>query len=373
MKIGIISTGVFPCSPVGYSGLEMIAWQVATGLAAKGHEVTLFAPDGSICQDGEVFFTGPPGSSDEKQAYSRYWQELPKYQVILDHSWQKWSYILKEEGRLKETVIVSTLHAPVSTMYQTLPPVEKPSFVCISEDQASHFRALHGRDCRVAKNGVDTEFYQPLNVPRTSRFLFLARFSSIKGADIAITVCNPERNISMGEHCDYCDNGCDVPYPHGCIHCGIGWSTGLDLVGDVTITGEPEYLTKCQAMADGKRIKIHGGVPRGQTVWWYSQAHCFLHPNQRFREPLGLAPLEAQACGLPVIAWRFGAMTETVKDGETGTLVNSVADMALAVRKWSEPISPEIRNRCREWAASNFSLERMISRYEELCVEALDT
>lgn len=339
MKICVISTSIFPCPPAGYSGLEFLAWQIAKGLAAKGHQVALVAPEGSSTTDGYTLIL-IKGGVDEKTNYSSYWQALSSFDCIIDHSWQKWAYVLKMEGKLKAPVL-GVLHAPVNTMYQQLPPLEKPCFVCISQDQADHFQALFSRLARVARNGIDLDFYKPLSIPRTDRFLFLARYSEIKGPDLAIEAAKKA---------------------------GIS----LDLIGDTLITQEPELLKKCQAMADGKQICVLGNQTRGNCVWWYSQALCFLHPNQRFREPLGLAPLEAQACGLPVIAFDYGALRETVKHGETGWLVNSMNEFIERIKFGGFALRDSFREDCREWAG-NFSIQGMISRYEDLCEEAVET
>lgn len=341
MKIAVISSQVFAVGGSGglpgYGGLEVIAWQSAKGLAAKGHNVSVIAPDGSTCPGCEIIPTGPPGQWDEKAAYSKYWPELLKQDVICDHSWNKWSYLLKGEGRLKAPVL-GVMHAPVATMYATLPPnVDNPCFVCISKDQAAHFEALHSREARVCYNGFDTQFYRALDVPRTQRYLFLARFSTIKGPHLALEACK---------------------------HTGAQ----LDLVGDHQITNEPEYLKQCQAMCDGRQLKMVGGVTRGETVWWYSQSKALLHPNKLYREPFGLAPVEAMACGTPCIAWKYGAMKETILHGETGFLVNSLEEMENLIR--TNAVDNIDRNRCWEWAMC-FSLEKMVNRYEELCHGAL--
>lgn len=394
MKVCIVSATVFKVPVVGYSGLEHLAWLQAKGLAERGHGVYLVAPDGSECPGVTVIPIGPAGRVDEARAYGGfpeitegegpnrrvlrqkhqgYWQHLPQVDVIVDHSWCKFSYQLKAEGRLKAPIL-GVMHAPVNTMYQTwppaypgLPPVEKPCAVCISQDQANHFEALFApAKARVARNGIDLDFYKPLGIPRTDRHLFLARFSTIKGPDLAIEAC---RQVGVG----------------------------LDLVGDTSITNEPEFLDRCKTLCDiapggvgpdlvfrevdgaksrDCRIRMVGPASRGGTVWWFSQAHCMLHPNQRFREPLGLAPLESQACGTPVIAWRYGAMSETVCHGETGLLASSMEEFITHVRTMTEinggtgPTQGE-RNRCREWA-SQFSVERFVKRYEELCQEAIE-
>jgi len=350
MRICVISSQVFACPPVGYAGLETIAWHIAKGLAAKGHQVALVAPEGSYCPGAEIIPTGPPGAWPEQIAYGGngkdwpgYWKHLLAFDAIIDHSWSKFSYILKMEGRLLAPVL-GVCHAPINTMYQQLPPVPKPCMVCISQDQASHLQALFNTQARVAYNGVDIDTYAPIDIPRSDRFLFLARFSSIKGPDLAIEACK---------------------------EAGVG----LDLIGDTTITNEPELLAKCKAMADGKQIRIIGNQSRNACVWWYSQAHTLLHPNARFREPFGLAPVEAQLCGCPVIAWDNGAMRETIKHQETGWLVRSQVELVQAisqVAKTRGEATQVFRQKCREWA-KQFSIEAMVQRYETLCREAIDT
>lgn len=370
MKIGVISTGVFQLGGAqglsGYGGLEIVAFHCAAGLAKLGYDVTLFAPDGSECPGVTIFPFGPAGMLNEHQNYSGfsdlknekgeivrakfggYWPKLLEMDCIIDHTWQKYSYMLKTEGRLNCPVL-GVMHAPANTMFASPPPVEKPCLVGISNDQKSHMEALYEKEARVCHNGIDTEFYKPMNITRSDRFLFLARYSSIKGPDLAI---------------------------QSCLEAGVG----LDLIGDTTITNEPELFNLCMRLSEqhspnwdldkGRQIRVIGGIPRGETVYWYSQARGMLHPNQRFREPLGLAPLEAQACGVPVCAWKRGAMMETVEEGKTGFLVKTLPEMVDILK--TNKMDELNRDYCREWA-SKFSIEANVKRYNELCLEAVET
>lgn len=346
MKICVISSAVLTCPPPGYSGLEMIAWLIAKGLAVKGHIVSLVAPIGSSCPGVDLLACGPAGQWDERNAFREYKGALAFFDVIIDHSWQARSFLLKTEGKLN-CPILRVHHSIVDTMYGTqwsrpeLPPVEKPCPVCISQDQANHFEEIFRRPAKVAYNGIDLDFYKPLTVPRTNKFLFLARFSSIKGADLALAAAKRA----------------DVE---------------IDCIGDVDLTGEPAYFQYCKSMTDAKR-RIVGPAKRGECVWWFSQANAMTHPVMRFREPFGLAPVEAQACGCPVIAWDNGAMRETVKHGDTGYLVKNEQDLYDAMIAFAiAPPIKSIRDHCREWA-SQFSVQRMVDRYEQLCQEAVDT
>ena len=59
----------------------------------------------------------------------------------------------------------------------------------------------------------------------------------------------------------------------------------------------------------------------------YRGATAVLLPGE---EDFGIVPVEAQACGRPVIALARGGALETVVDGETGVLVDSTAPDAWA-------------------------------------------
>ena len=338
MKICVVSTTVIPCPPPGYAGLEQLAWQQAVGLANKGHEVTLIAPQGSTVPSN-VSLHETVLRESEKNAYKKYWSSLPGYDAIIDHSWEKWSYILKMEGKLSAPIL-GVLHAPVHTMYNSPPPVDKPCMVAISKDQAQAAKEHLKVSVEVSYNGVDIDFYKPTNTSKNNRYLFLARISTIKGPDIAV-------NVAKSTHIN------------------------LDLVGDDTLTGEPELVNNIkQECIVNPNLRYIGPQSRENCVFWFNSNKALLHPNMRFREPFGLAPVEAQLCGMPVIAWDNGAMRETIVHGETGFLVNSESEICDLIR--SDAVASINPNRCREWA-SGFSYKNMIDRYDELCKLAIDT
>ena len=335
LKICVISTTVLPVPLQGYGGLEAIAYACAEGLHAKGHDVTLIAPKGS--KTSAKLHETTLRESDRK-AYSGYWHKLPQFDVIIDHSWEKWSYILKMEGHLNQPIL-GVLHAPVNTMYSVAPPVPSPCFVCISKDQSEVCTTHLKCGSRVAYNGVDVNFYKNLKNNRSNRYLFLARISTIKGPHIAADVANKCR-------------------------------VGLDFVGDDRITGEPELLRIIKdTCVISPNLRYIGHQERHECVHWFNSNKALLHPNLNFREPFGLAPVEAQLCGMPVIAWDNGAMRETVKHGETGFLVTSQTEMEDLIR--CDAVSKIKSENCIEWARQ-FSYENMVNRYEELCIEAID-
>lgn len=336
MKICVISTTVLPCPPPGYSGLEMVAWQQANELAKLGHQVLLVAPQGSVAPDG-VELHQTTLREHESQAYSGYWNRLLEYDAIIDNSWEKWSYVLKMEGRLAAPIL-GVLHAPAHTMYNSAPPVQYPCLVSISNDQGVAASECWGVSTRTAYNGIDLDFYKPSSEPRIDNLLFLARISKIKGPHIAIDVARK----------------CRMP---------------LDVVGDDTLTQEPQYKQQVYSKCT-HNIVYHGGKNREECVRFFNTRSCLLHMNLHFREPFGLAPVEAQACGMPVIAFDNGAMREVLNGAETAFLVKTQEEVEMIVNnKAYLQIDPA---RCREWA-SQFSVQNMAKRYESLIIEAIET
>jgi len=59
----------------------------------------------------------------------------------------------------------------------------------------------------------------------------------------------------------------------------------------------------------------------------YRRARAVLLPGE---EDFGIVPVEAQACGTPVIAFGRGGALETVRDGETGVLFGELTASSLA-------------------------------------------
>ena len=67
------------------------------------------------------------------------------------------------------------------------------------------------------------------------------------------------------------------------------------------------------------KFRFVGKIPRPQLYRYYSAADVFVFPG--IGESLGMVFLEAQACGLPVVAFNNAGVPEAVQDRETGFLV----------------------------------------------------
>ena len=72
-----------------------------------------------------------------------------------------------------------------------------------------------------------------------------------------------------------------------------------------------------EGVAEG--IRFVGRRPRSEIRDWYSAADVFV--TTPWYEPFGITPVEAMACGTPVIGAKVGGIQYTVADGDTGLLV----------------------------------------------------
>ncbi len=101
---------------------------------------------------------------------------------------------------------------------------------------------------------------------------------------------------------------------------------------------EPALRGLAQLCGVSDRVVFTGAVPDASLVDHYCLGDVFVMPNRRLpdgdTEGFGLVFLEANACGLPVIAGRDGGSTDAVQHGENGLVVDgtSVADIAAAMR-----------------------------------------
>ncbi len=75
----------------------------------------------------------------------------------------------------------------------------------------------------------------------------------------------------------------------------------------------------CTALGVRERVRFVGAVPHAVAAEFLRQLDLFAMPSRA--ESFGVAALEAQACGVPVVATAVGGVAEVVQDGQTGLLV----------------------------------------------------
>ncbi len=138
---------------------------------------------------------------------------------------------------------------------------------------------------------------------------------------------------------------------------GLGW-------------GYEPILATMEKLGLNDDVIMPGFVPQEEKVYWYNAAEVFVYPS--LYEGFGLPPLEAMACGTPVVTSSAASLPEVVGDG--GILVDPTDPEALAGALSSLLASPEERERLREKGlrrAEMFSWEKMARETAAIYREAL--
>ncbi len=95
----------------------------------------------------------------------------------------------------------------------------------------------------------------------------------------------------------------------------------------VRVAGDGRALEGVRARAPGEGSEFLGKVAPAERDRLLSGARALLFPGE---EDFGIVPVEAQAAGVPVIAYGVGGAAETVVDGRTGVLFTEQSASALA-------------------------------------------
>jgi glycosyltransferase involved in cell wall biosynthesis len=127
---------------------------------------------------------------------------------------------------------------------------------------------------------------------------------------------------AQGEH--YLVFGRVVPYKR--VELAVGACARLER--PLKVAGDGRALGSVRAAASGhERIELLGRVGDGERDALMGSARALLFPGE---EDFGIVPVEAQAAGLPVIAYGVGGASETVIDGRTGVLFDTQSTLGLA-------------------------------------------
>src|SRR5699024_5579898 len=120
-----------------------------------------------------------------------------------------------------------------------------------------------------------------------------------------------------------------------------------------------------------EQVIFAGKVSYDDLPAYYNAASIFAMPARtRGRgldiEGLGIVYLEAQACGVPVIAGKSGGAPETVIDGETGIVVDGASKLSVAtglVEILDNPERAAAMGACgREYVVQSWTWEVMAAR-----------
>lgn len=137
----------------------------------------------------------------------------------------------------------------------------------------------------------------------------------------------------------------------------------------LVIIGDGPEFAAARAGA-GANITFLGYQPQDVLVDHMQRAKAFVFAAE---EDFGIAPLEAQGCGTPVIAYGKGGATETVVDGETGVLFpHQTADSLIEAVARFETLAPSLSAATIRRHAENFTARLFRERFAKVIADAID-
>ena len=146
--------------------------------------------------------------------------------------------------------------------------------------------------------------------------------------------------------------------PHLALEAAHAAGLSLVLAGKCSEPIEKRFFTESVEPLIGPNDKVVGVADSILKRELLVNARCLLFPVQ-WEEPFGMVMIESMVCGTPVVAVRKGAVPEVVIDGVTGILCDQPEELPGALKAVAA-LDP---GACRRHVESNFSAERMASKY----------
>jgi glycosyltransferase involved in cell wall biosynthesis len=331
LRILVIADAKIPVPPAGYGGTERIVALLCAGLAARGHQVTLMAAQGSRNYGRLVTH---PWAGRRPYPY-RAWCKLRFQAQSLWYA--RTADVLINFGRADYMWSLLTMSVPLISQFQN--PIERSEiesldsrraetlvFVSASDHQRAHLAET--ARWRTIYNAVDTDRFAFAPRPDPGYLAFLGRLTANKGVHVAIEVAR-----RLGRP--------------------------LRIAGNVSDeAGGREFFETRVRPQLGDGIEWIGPVDDDAKVPFLQNAAALLAPIQ-WDEPFGLTVAEALACGTPVLATSRGSIPELIRHGVTGFVCRSPDEMIDAVGR----LGAIDRRACRADCEARFSADRMVEDY----------
>ena len=322
-----------------YGGTERVVACLADGLVKKGHDVTVFAAEGSEgLADIDTTFgkliAGHPYEPENIEYCSRRIEYIAKTSSRFDILHNNDELLALQSRSLFKCPLVTTWHGPFDQLFFDenigRDKLRECNFVSISFSQRKDLP--DGNFVGNVYNGT-TDLDDYTYGSGGDYLIWLGRFHQYKGAKEAIDAAKIANRK-------------------------------LILAGNIGSDAQQKYFDEnIVNEIDDTQISYAGEVGLIKKVKLLQNAEALLMPI-KWEEPFGLVMIEAMACGTPVIAFNRGSVPEIIADGKVGYIVkqDDVHAMADAVGR----IERINRRDCREHVAGNFSIEKMVEGYEKV-------
>ena len=379
MKIGFLLPSVFASTtlfPDRIFAPGQLARDSINGLVHQGHEVYVFStPD--FVTNGQLI-PGDVKPFEKKLVYDKLkradsfeakirndevWKRTFEISVTtqaykftrehhLDivHAYHDFLFTPHYLEEVTQIPTVYTLHDPLppeeSFEYHELGKFKDHSYVSISNSQRKSSLSLNFVD--TVYHGIDLTAF-PFQKQSADYALFMGRLVPEKGLHNAIAAaCKINVRLEIGTQ---------LP----------------------DILHESEYFKKQIKPFLSNPLIGEPGILTGENkITLYKDALALLFPIE-WEEPFGIVMIEAMSTGTPVIAYNRGSVSEIVKDGVTGFIIDpdnqnrpnkgswiikeqGVEGLVVAMNRLNE-IN---RVACREHVTNHFSVSQMVAGYEKV-------
>jgi glycosyltransferase involved in cell wall biosynthesis len=146
--------------------------------------------------------------------------------------------------------------------------------------------------------------------------------------------------------------------PDAAIRIAAGAGMPIKIAAKVDRVDEAYFCERIKPLLALPHVEFVGEIGEDRKAEFLGDAAALLFPIA-WREPFGLAMIEAMACGTPVIAFRNGSVPEVVDHGVTGFIVDDEAAAVTATRE----IAKLDRARIRGVFERRFTARRMAEDY----------
>lgn len=372
LKIALLAPLKRSITPQTTVSRNRVILELAQGLAKKDHSVTIFGTSDSQVPNVEIVGVIRKGLVDLPPSENPFYtdtayithaimkliSEQERFDVIHNHMYPEFLPLVG--SNLFEKPLVTTVHSQVTPELKMALADTYGSSILVSISECA--RKALSLNSRLVYNGIDTNFFVPTTLPQKSYLLFVGRMSKAK---------------ENGKFMD----------PKGVTSAiAVAQKTAefLKIAGNVE---DRKFYDELVAPHLSQKIELVGEVSSEQNL--SREEMLVLHQNAKalifpinWEEPFGLVMVEAMACGTPVIAYNRGSVSEIVRDGLIGFIVEpedskqgskwiikkkGMAGLIEAVKR----IGEIDRKDCRKYAQENFNVSKMVDGYERIYQQVL--
>lgn len=364
MKIAIFATSFWPTPSPHHSGDYFYALLAET-LVELGHQVSFFAPKGSIAQGCKLYYMDCSFGAYKEELFGKPERDcyLANRDIVLEHD------VIHDFSPAKSVaeIMFSEGHYNVISTHlggRLLHPKRTINICSLSKSQRDRLlrkandyedTPMVSSDISVGNDvkdvhyvylGIDTNFYTPTYDDKKDYFLWFGRWHPVRNYKFAIELAQKTgiKLLMMGCHPDR--EACD--FQRNCAVEAVKLANGCNNIIFEWLPPDPNHhITKRKFLREAKAL---------------------IQPTL-FNEPFGLGMSETLACGTPIISTTYGSMSEIITNGETGYTVEYNTEAFMDAIYKIDKIDMQ---QCRKDAVERFDRTAMAKKYLEEYMSILE-